>query len=220
MSATTRTLEPGGLDVFRLLGERVRHAGHIWFDDGLDYDLNVVSLRNACNEAGPWDDRIVVCWKVKKVAYWRVMEATTDPGRAALIHPRREDGTAILCPGQTRRSHALGRHARGKPTERDALVQVRPVRVWRDRTHDGHIDRTGPVFEGLFGINIHDDIGHEAIVQHASEGCQVLRWTTDSEELLTLVRKQGDNRLGLAISYALLQLADDPYLLPLFQVTP
>lgn len=61
-------------------------------------------------------------------------------------------GTAILAPGQYQSSHKIGLH-RGKYK---ALVQHRPVTVYRDNNKDSKYDLEPTKKDtGIFGINIH-----------------------------------------------------------------
>lgn len=60
-----------------------------------------------------------------------------DPGRAWLtLGWGGPGGTAILCPGQYVDAYEVGNH-NGKY---EALLQGRPVKVWRDYDRDGKLD--------------------------------------------------------------------------------
>ena len=87
----------------------------------------------------------------------------------------REDGVAILKPGQYRGSHKLRLH-QGKYM---ALGQQKPVKVYRDNNLDNKYDlNESSLEEGIFGINIHRATGRtggtSTRVDKWSAGCQVI----------------------------------------------
>jgi hypothetical protein len=103
---------------------------------------------------------------------FRVFDVTTDPGNFYLENPLNVEGTAILAPGQYPNSHAIGLHH----GQYEALVQVAPVSVFRDRNKDDYLHFDPATLEtGLFGINIHHASGdHRSVeVDKWSAGCTV-----------------------------------------------
>ncbi len=110
---------------------------------------------------------------------------TTEPGRWYTQHPMNPKGAARIAFGQYK-SWRVGIHGNSEPHE--ALVQVAPVAVYRDRNRD--MLRTGDELEwGLFGINQHwgydlppSDIGL------ASAGCMVIRSRQGHREFMSLVK--------------------------------
>jgi len=95
-------------------------------------------------------------------------------------------GTAILVPGQYSQAYKLGLH-RGKY---EALVQAKPVKVYRDNDKDSVYDMLpSSIDTGFFGINIHK-AGHDSTwVDDWSAGCQVFKRAADFEAFMSLVRK-------------------------------
>jgi len=73
----------------------------------------------------------------------------------------------------------------------EALVQIRPVKVWRDADKDMEFDET-KIDEGLFGINIHKAGADSTYVENWSEGCQVFKTLADFDEFMTIMRKARD----------------------------
>lgn len=99
-------------------------------------------------------------------------EATTEPGDYYTIHPMNTRGAARIAFGQYQ-AWQVGHH--GSRDVHEALIQVAPVKVWRDYNKD--YKRTGDFLDnGLFGINQH--WGYDlpvTKVYNASAGCLVGR---------------------------------------------
>jgi plasmid stabilization system protein ParE len=91
-------------------------------------------------------------------------------------------GVARLVEGQYRGSHQLGLH-QGKY---EALVQRKPVTVYRDGDKDDTAEEQGKEDTGLFGINIHraNPSAISSIIDKWSAGCQVLN---DPKQYATLI---------------------------------
>jgi len=130
-------------------------------------------------------------------------EITTDPGEYWLKNPQNADGTAILPNGQYRSSWQLGKH-QGKY---EALVQRKPVPVWRDNSKDGKIDyaELESPNSGFYGINIHrsNPYNESYLVGRWSAGCQVFKKVSEYEEFLELCRDAA-NLYGNSFTYTLL----------------
>ena len=166
--------------------QHMKSKGYTVFERG-DYNLNIVGVRKRNGQPGKWDDSLAVFYK--RGALWcsHHFECTVDPG-LHWLHKRvlNVKGTAVLYPGQYRGAFEKGLH-RGKY---EALVQCKPVKVWRDANRDKHIDTWGqPSESGMFGINIHrahpkkvlDEIGPY------SAGCQVIRRNNDFRFFMGLI---------------------------------
>lgn len=138
------------------------------FDSG----LNIVGWRSSVARVNHFDDYIVVYWK-DEFETWNtyIMEATTFPGSPYLRNPLNKKGTAILKEGQYLDAFKLGFH-KGKYL---ALVQERPVTVYRDGNRDESFDLGRELETGIFGINIHKASGLDKLVGYSSAGCQVIR---------------------------------------------
>jgi hypothetical protein len=91
-------------------------------------------------------------------------------------------GTAVLKPGQYIDTWAFGLH-QGKY---EALKQVKPVTVYRDKDLDDKSEETAVTDTGLFGINIHraNEKAISKIIDKWSAGCQVLNNPADFKTLL------------------------------------
>ncbi len=137
--------------------QKVKNAvldlGYTWFETG-NYNLNIVGIRNSLAGETPtnkFDDFITVSYLIDGEEFYHEFRATCDPGLYWLENLINPDGTAIFVPGQYRNSHQIGTH-RGY----EALIQVNPVKVFRDNNRDQRYDMDpNRIKEGIFGINIH-----------------------------------------------------------------
>lgn len=107
---------------------------------------------------------------------------TTEPGRFYTDRPLNPNGAARLKFDQYT-AWAIGFHQNKR--DHEALVQVRPVTVHRDRNRD--MSRPGdPLDTGLFGINVHHgyDTNPRGSIGKHSAGCIVLPRVNDLRALL------------------------------------
>ncbi|MDI7267642.1 MAG: hypothetical protein QME96_06580 [Myxococcota bacterium] len=174
------------------IASECKRLGYAWFTSG-DLNLNVVAVRNLPGRPNEFDDLLTCSYRAGGVWVVRAWPCTTDPGLYWLRNPGRTAGTAILKPGQYRGSHVVGRHKGAYP----ALVQDRPVAVYRDANRDEKPDYTGvPVETGMFGINVHAsdddpfdtaDRGAGRPVEKWSAGCVVFATSAEYREWWSLV---------------------------------
>lgn len=166
--------------------ERLRSQGFRVFTKG-NFNLNIVSERTIPGRPNEFDDRVHVVYRdAGQWVHWSA-KSTSDPGLYYAKKPINVKGTASLCPGQYPGAWVIGRHK----GEYSALVQDRPVSVWRDRDRDGSPDRTSPVDTGIFGINFHRaNAGRASVtVDRWSAGCQVIADPLDFDEFMALVTR-------------------------------
>ena len=72
-----------------------------------------------------------------------------------------------------------------------ALVQNRPVAVYRDRNKDSVYDiEAATINTGVFGINLHHAGADSTEVNNWSAGCQVIARLRDFQQLMSIVSKQ------------------------------
>ena len=176
--------------------------GYVFFTDG-DYNLNIIGIRSSYRLTNRFDDTLVLAYK--EGGYWRIhyIPCTTDPGLGPVERPRR-GGVAVLKEGQYPGAYRLGLH-KGKQR---ALVQVKPVTVWRDENGDHTYDRVRSE-TGMFGINIHwsSTVRDSVQVDNWSEGCQVGSGAVDYGLFLSLLDKAVEC-WGNSFTYTLLSEAD------------
>ena len=119
--------------------------------------------------------RLIECWS-----------ATTEPGRWYTNNPINPKGAARIAFGQYK-AWRVGTHGNSEPHE--ALIQVAPVKVFRDRNKD--MKRTEDITEeDLFGINQH--WGYDYPVENiglASAGCLVGRLRSGHRVFMAIVKR-------------------------------
>ena len=184
--------------------QRVKALGHRVFTSG-DWNLNLVGIRSRPREANTFDDTFTCTYRENGQWITRYWECTTDPGTYWLENPSRVEGTAILHPGQYRNVYKIDKH-RG---QYDALCQRNgEVKVYRDDNKDEVLDMNPETTtSGFFGINIHraGRAGATAHVERYSAGCQVLRDSRDFDMLMSIARKQIENRGWDTFTYTLIE---------------
>jgi hypothetical protein len=185
----------------------VKRKGYVWFESNTDYDVNLVGIRNSAPKrrvTNIFDDRLTLSYKLKGVWQFHQWSITTDPGRKAMLEYSNPNGVARVVPGQYRGMWAIGLH-QGKY---EALRQVRPVRVWRDKNKDMSFDEV-TIQEGIFGINGHrsNPKTESEYVENWSEGCQVFKRVREFNLCMEIVRKAREIH-GNSFTYTLLESGD------------
>jgi len=186
----------------------LQKKNYAWFEKG-DYNLNIVGIRNSHTgnrSTNKFDDVICVYYKVGGMWKDECFGATTDPGSHWLVNLLNPNGTAILVPGQYRGAYQIGLH-QGKYS---ALVQAKPVKVFRDKDRDLDYDKDPRYIQtGFFGINIHRASKHTVsrLVDRWSAGCQVIASPTDFSRFMNICRK-AFNRWGNSFTYTLIESKD------------
>jgi hypothetical protein len=176
--------------------------GYEFFEQG-DYNLNIVGVRTVSKEAGAFDDFLAVFYRENGVWKGRAWVITTDPGTYWLEHPENVNGTAVVMPGQYKGLWKKGLH-KGQYL---ALVQAKPIRVYRDANHDEEINCDPSTIDtGIFGINCHhaSGTGVSRLNDKWSAGCQVFADIADWNEFMSIVDKAAEI-WGPTFSYTLLE---------------
>lgn len=170
-----------------------------------DYNLNVIGIRTDSKVSNTFDDFICLVYKVKGVWVLKVSSATTDPGVYWREHPINRKGAAILVPGQYSGAYKIGKH-QGKYT---ALVQRKPLPVYRDNNKDGVIDYTDVIDTGFHGINIHraSSKWKSKLVGKWSAGCQVFANPVEYDKFMFTCQVSAD-MYGEGCTYTLIEEKD------------
>ena len=152
-------------------------------------NLNIIGVRRDNQGSNTFDDFLLVMYREEELMVNHRWQVTTDPGKYWLMHPMNPKGTAVLVPGQYRGTWQLGKH-QGKY---EALVQRKPVKVYRDNSKDEVIDYNNIVTlvdEGYFGINIHRSNPYDQSyeINKWSAGCQVFKKVDDFNAFMDLCR--------------------------------
>ena len=180
--------------------------GYVYFNKG-KYNLNIIGVRRTGTKVtNQFDDDIVVEYiDMYGIKTREVFAATTDPGLSSITNPISSKGCAILAPGQYRSCWKLGYH-KGKY---EAIVQYKPVKVYRDNNKDKVYDfDSKTIEEGIFGINIHKAGDNSTIVNGWSAGCQVLARRKDFDKLMKLAHYQISQGHGKLFTYTLINEED------------
>lgn len=171
--------------------EYFKKKNYCYFDKG-KYNLNIIGIRNKNHKVtNKFDDALVLIYKINIDSKERkvIFPITTDAGLTYMETPITTKGTAILVPNQYRGCFQIGKH-QNKYT---ALVQRKPVSVYRDRNKDLTYDMNDNTIEtGMFGINIHRSNPYYASqkIDKYSAGCQVFQNPYDFNSFMKLCEKQ------------------------------
>jgi hypothetical protein len=183
----------------------VKAKGHVWFDSGKDYDLNIVGVRNSATGnvvTNLFDDALTLSYRVDGNWVYKEWQATTDPGTKGVKEFHNAAGVARLVEGQYRGSHGIGLH-QGKY---EALKQKANVKVYRDANKDMTYDES-KTQEGIFGINIHKAGADSTYVENWSEGCQVFKKSAEFDEFMKICKK-AESIFGNSFTYTLIESSD------------
>ena len=178
--------------------------GYVFFNSNKPYNVNIVGVRRDNAGTNTFDDFMAVMYLDEDLEpVCKVYPITADPGAYWLKNPMNPKGTAILVPGQYRGAYTIGAHR----NQYTALVQNKPVKVWRDNNKDEVIDYSNIklLSNGCFGINIHRSNPYDEsfLVDKWSAGCQVFKAVDDFDEFMDICQKAQDI-CGPSFSYTLL----------------
>lgn len=183
--------------------------GYAYFIKG-KYNLNIIGIRNLLEgnkQDNTFNDVIVCVYRDdNNVLIKNIWECTTDPGIKSLKSFSNSKGCAILMPSQYRGAYQIGLH-QGKY---EALVQRKPVKVFRDGNKDDILDFCSKTIdEGMFGINIHrsNPNTESTIVDGWSAGCVVYKKVDNFNEFMKICHKAKDI-YGNSFTFTLLTTDD------------
>ena len=150
--------------------------------------FHVVGIRSNANKPNEFDDLIGLV-NNSNLSWFT---GTTDPGTHWLKNLMNPKGTALLKPGQYIDSWKLGLHR----NQYKALVQCKPITVFRDKDRDAIAEETAVTDTGIFGINIHRANPNfiSKFVDKWSAGCQVINNPTNFKTLIDACEASGLNR--------------------------
>tara|TARA_R110000851_G_scaffold116633_4_gene242930 strand:+ start:236 stop:877 length:642 start_codon:yes stop_codon:yes gene_type:complete len=171
-------------------------------------NINLIGVRRDNQGTNTFDDFLLVIYRDEELMISNRYQITTDPGKYWLKNPTNPKGTAVLKPGQYRGTWQLGKH-QGKY---EALVQRKPVQVYRDNNRDETIDYnniTTMVDEGYFGINIHRSNPYDQsyAINKWSAGCQVFKKIDEYNKFIQIC-KDSAKIYGNGFTYTLIAEKD------------
>lgn len=185
-----------------LLKMLFKKKNYEFFEKG-KFNVNIFGIRSLSRQAGNFNDWLGIIYKdennVERCEYYA---ATTDAGTYWLRRPMNVKGTALLVPAQYKNCYQIGLHKK----KYEALVQVAPVKVYRDNNKNLIEDmKTASIEEGNFGINIHRSHPFEEREENIvySAGCQVFQNPWDFSRFMQIVKKSAA-LYGNSFTYTLL----------------
>ncbi|MBC6992949.1 hypothetical protein QWY85_03400 [Neolewinella lacunae] len=178
----------------------------------LDYNLNIVGIRNRNIVPESFDDTLVVFHRFQ--GYWRAFyyPVTTDPSVTYLISPLHPSGTAILKEGQYVSAYTIRPH-KGKYL---ALCQdydhPTGVKVYRNNTGSGTLllDENTVESGSRIGINIHKiskNGSEDDSTRDYSQGCTIFANERHFQEFMLLCTLAAET-IAKRFTYTLLNEAD------------
>lgn len=149
------------------------------------FDFQIIAIRSELDIPNKFDDFLIVVNK-NKLTYFT---CTTNPGTPWLRKLLNPKGSALLKPNQYVNSWKLGLH-QGKY---EALVQNKPITVYRDSNKNDKSEESLVTETGYFGINIHRASSSviSSLIGKYSAGCIVLNNPLEFKELLHQVKLSG-----------------------------
>lgn len=173
----------------------------IFSDDIFPYNLNIVGRRRIHSRVNHFDDILEIYWLYHGQWQSRSYTITTLPGLPWLLKPFTKKGTAVLAAGQYRDAYTIGRFKGRYP----ALIQVKPVSVYRDANLDDLINKDASTLEtGYFGIDIHKAGILTPLVGLSSAGCQVFQKEQDFNDFMSLCNA-ASHFWGSTFTYTLIE---------------
>jgi hypothetical protein len=171
------------------LRDKLHSYGYEWLN------FQLIAIRSAEDKFDEFDDKLYLVWGTNLYSY----SCTTNPGSYYLITKfLNPDGTAVLKPGQYKDSWQRGLH-RGS----EALIQAKPVTVWRDNNRDQKSGGWGLSYDtGMFGIDVHNCYGLNYKVQKIfnwSAGCIVLNDPNEYREFTDKCKRSNLKYFTLAL---------------------
>jgi len=149
------------------------------------FNFHIIGVRASAHVPDKFMDNIYIVWGNSLYCF----SATTIPGVHWLQKPMNPKGTAIVVANkQFEDAYALGLH-KGK----EALIQVKPILVYRDNDKDNLAEEIGtPITAGAeCRIDIHGTgpTVISVLIGAWSAACQVLNNPTEYKEFISLCKR-------------------------------
>ena len=199
-------------DILEVMGRKLYK---VYDTPHIDWNLNIVGIRNRSLIPDKFDDTLVVFHRFLgnwDIAYYPI---TTDPSIYYLKNPLKkvaEKGTAILLEGQYKGKYLIRKHNNKYLALCQGINPGYEVSVYRDNNRNGTMELVESTIEsGLFGINIHKgpkngDWGSDNDLAY-SAGCQVFADERHFNEFMNKCRN-GERSFGNKFTYTLLNEKD------------
>lgn len=170
----------------------MQKKGYQIFEDTLNFNIVYIEGMNpngTLNNDAPNqfnDIRTVIAFENDEPIILGIWEGTTEPGRRYTLKPMNQKGAARIAFGQYE-AWQVGIHGNSEPHE--ALIQVKPITVFRDYNKD--FKRTNDAKDtGLFGINQHHGYDLPQLdIGTASAGCLLGRKRQGHRDFMRLIKR-------------------------------
>ncbi len=180
--------------------------GFKWFSLSEPWNVNLWGVRKAgIDNSNAFDDVLGLTYadEALKLCH-HVFTGTTNPGIYYRKNPMNAKGTAILLPGQYQGAFKIGLHHGNW-----ALVQNKPLPVWRDTDKDETIEASEWVDTGYHALNFHQMFGSTSTIAASdihkwSAGCQGLNDPKQWAAFKRVIQKSA-KLYGPVFTYTLLQ---------------
>jgi hypothetical protein len=166
------------------LHQRFVQLGHRWFP------FQMIGIRSKADIPNSFDDQFYLINELNLAKPTSTLSTcTTNPGLYWMQKVVNAKGAAVLKPGQYIDCWQLGKHK----GVYEALVQCKPVTVYRDNDKDDKAEETEKLDTGLFGINIHraNSSAVSKIIDQWSAGCQVINDPVKFAEIIQACKASG-----------------------------
>ena len=186
--------------------QKYKEKGYAFFSR--PFSMNVFGVRSSNRIAGAFDDYLGVIYNTdlnEQELY--VIACTLDAGAPWLLKPMDPGGAAGIVPGQYRNLWQLGTF---KGT--DALIQINPVKIYRDNNRDLTLDYSADrTTEGDYGIFLHEHfqfLEKAEEVKDSSAGCVVPERKSTHKKFINILKMQVTARLGNRYSFTVFDEKD------------
>ena len=188
--------------LYTMIKEEFDKRGYRFFTE--PYSMNIYAIRNKTQAPNKFNDILGVAYSNGLTTVQCEFPATVDPGTNWLVNPMDRGGAAAIVPGQYLALWKLGTF---KGTR--ALIQIRPIKVYRDNNRNEVFDyNPRDITEGMYGIFLHQHfqgIDIASIVGTSSAGCVVPQRLVDWKYFFDVIELQRENGLGDTYTFTLFE---------------
>ena len=165
--------------------------------------MNIYGIRSG-RRTNKFDDIIGVTYRNEYNAFRCEYPCTLDPGLPWLLSPMDPGGAAAIYPGQYRGVWQMGSF-RG----RRALLQIRPITVYRDNNKDAVFDYNPDSRTiGMYGIFAHPHFQRTVRADNvgtSSAGCPAFASDLDINHFFSVLDLQFEHKMGNIFTFTLFE---------------
>lgn len=174
-------------------------------------EIWILGVRSMADLPGKFDDKFYVFDGEKNIM---VLTGTTHPGLTILKHFEKYNSLGAAVVKSDEWYYGLWKYGMHKG-KIPALLQLgSEISVYRDGDKDGHVEETGAVHRGYYGINFHtntydlsDDNTKIDVLDIGawSAGCQVPNERDKYVELMKIIKRKHENKIQTLYTYCLIK---------------